>query len=40
MIWSADFLAYDEKAHIVEWLYKEYYTLVLFTNSIVLNWVF
>jgi len=23
MIWSADFLACDEKAHVVEWLYKE-----------------
>ena len=23
MIWSADCLAYDEKAHVAEWLYKE-----------------
>ena len=23
MIWSADCLAYDKKAHVYEWLYKE-----------------
>jgi len=38
MIWSADCSAYGEKAHAVEWLYKEDSNpIVVFTKSTLLN---
>jgi len=37
LIWSADFLAYDQKAHAAEWLYNEDTDPSLFTNTILLN---